>query len=180
MTKRNLLLISGKIFSGKDFTANLLVKQNTWKKLSLADDLKTICSMRYNTDIMKFHTHEGKMSLYDKTKTHRDLLIETSKEIKKQNKNFFVERVIDKIDKIKGYNVVIPDFRFPHEYEKLNNDLSCIFNVNTCVVTRDNSVKLEDYSENALTDFKFDFTIVNDRDETKILKQIENFYKYQA
>jgi hypothetical protein len=179
--KRKILLVSGKIFSGKDYTADCLVKRNCWQKLSFADHLKELCSQKYKTPLSFFYTHTGKSLKYDSTRTYRELLVETSYSLKRQNNDYFVEKIIDKILPIKTTDFVIPDFRFPNEYERLKKELSNSFDVNTCQVIRpDNHNNSECPSENALADFKFDFTIVNDGGEQKILKTIENFYNKKA
>lgn len=175
--KRKILLVSGKIFSGKDYTANSLVKRNSWKKLSFADHLKLSCAEKYNIDSVLFYTHTGKSLKYDSTRTYRDLLVETSYALKSKNQDYFVEKIIQQIVPNKTSNFVIPDFRFPNEYTRIKQDLSGSFDVNTCLVIRpDNNHKSNCPSETALSDFPFDFTIINDQDDKKILKTIENFY----
>lgn len=179
--KRKILLVSGKIFSGKDYTADCLLKKNCWKKLSFADHLKLLCAEKYKTEPVLFYTHTGKSLKYDTTRTYRDLLVETSYSLKKQNKDYFVEKIIEKIEPDRCSNFVIPDFRFPNEYTRLKKDLSSSFDVNTCIVVRpDNDHNSQCPSENSLSDFPFDFTIVNDGDDKKILKTIEEFYNKKA
>jgi hypothetical protein len=179
--KRKILLVSGKIFSGKDYTADCLVKKNGWKKLSFAENLKLLCSEKYKTPVSFFYTHTGKSLKYDATRTYRDLLVETSYSLKKHNEDYFVEKIIGKIEQDRYSNFVIPDFRFPNEYTRIKKDLSRNFAVNTCIVVRpDNNNNSECPSENSLSNFPFDFTIVNNGDDKTILKTIKEFYTEKA
>lgn len=176
MEKPDILLISGKIFSGKDFTADILVKNYKWKKMSFADDLKTLCSKKYNIDINDLYSHSGKSKKYDEKRTVRDILIQESLKCKKDNINFFVDRIVNKINEIGTCNIVIPDFRYPNEYYRIVELLSHKFNITTCNVLRETSVKNNDKSENSLNDFNFHFKIYNDNGEERVISQLLSFF----
>ena len=80
---RNILLLSGKINSGKDFTADILVKKENWVKISFASSLKKLASEKYSIDIKDFNTQQGKKKLYKGKETYRDLLINLARDMKK-------------------------------------------------------------------------------------------------
>lgn len=158
---RKILLLSGKINSGKDYSADILVKKENWVKISFASVLKKIASEKYDIELKDFNTQEGKKKKYKTGETYRDLLINLAKDCKKKDQNFFVKKALEEIKGFKTENVVIPDWRYPHEYEHICKNLSKEFSILTARITRKSSFILNDPSETSLDNFNFDFNIEN-------------------
>lgn len=173
--KRQLLLLSGKINSGKDFTADILVKTNKWKKMPFAEHLKMLTAAKFNVPLDDLCTQPGKRIKYDATRTYRDLCIETADFYKRNDQNFFVNSVIERIRLIDNYNIVIPDFRYPNEHARICEALSDDFEIKTGLVYRlSGSVELDHPSEKSLVRFPFDIVLYNygDGDEEKYKRQL--------
>lgn len=162
---RKILLLSGKINSGKDYTADILVKKENWVKISFASFLKNLTSEKYKIDINDFNTQEGKKKIYSTGETYRDLLINIARECKKKDENIFVKKAIEEIKNSDNVNIVIPDWRYPHEYNYIHRCLSDKFNIITTRVNRNSSFILNDPSETSLDNFDFDFVIDNNENE---------------
>ena len=157
---RTVLLLGGRANSGKDFTADVLVNRHGWVKLPLAKKLKQLTSKIYKISLDDLNTQQGKKKLHSNGKTYRELLIDTAIIYKKDDINYFVKEVVKDI-KSTDKNVVISDFRFPHEYECIKNCLSNDICVKTCLVFREQQFKMNVVSENSLNHFDFDFKIHN-------------------
>jgi dephospho-CoA kinase len=155
-----IFLIAGNINSGKDYTANILVKNHRFVRYAFADTLKEITAKRYNVDISHLHTHIGKEKLHDNGKTYRQLLIDTAGMLRTLNENFFVDSVIEKIAE-SSCDVVISDFRYPNEHKRLREKLKDNSVFHTVLVKRDTSVHLDIPSERSLDTFEFDTIIYN-------------------
>lgn len=162
---KRLLMLAGKINSGKDYTADALVSNGGWTKLTLAEYLKEYVSKNYNIDTQLLYTHVGKSMIHEQTKkSHRSLLIETAKDLKVQDPDYFVNKLIQKIKSTPiTTNIVISDFRYPNEYRKILECLGNDFKVITVRVFRDEEIKLDDPSENALNTFTFDQEFDNNK-----------------
>lgn len=163
MLKRKILLLGGKIKSGKDYVADKLVRNGGWVKFALADPLKKITAEIYNIDIKHFKTQEGKKKIHGDGRTYRKILIDTATLLKKTNKHYFTDLLIDRINEDNTTkDIVISDFRYPYEYERLNVKLGTIFQIQTMKITRKESENLEDPSEKALENFVFDYIYINE------------------
>ena len=168
--KNRLLMLAGRINSGKDYTADTLVMNGGWTKLALAEHLKEHVSSKYKIDLQLLNTHVGKAMIHEPSnKTYRTLLIESAKELKKENQDYFVNKLIQKIrTKPITTNIVISDFRYPNEYKKILECLGSDFEIVTVRVFRDEEIKLNDPSENALENFKFDQEFNNNHRTTRL------------
>jgi hypothetical protein len=168
MNKKNVIMASGLISSGKDTLADLLVKFKGYKKFSLASVLKKFASEKYGFDENLCHTQEGKKTIVFAGKTVRELLIIESEAAKAMDKYYFADKVIKCILQDDSSKIVISDFRFPEEYLRFKEFFS---DVKTVKVVRA-SVKPQDFaSEHQLDNFLFDLEISNDGS----LKDFENY-----
>ena len=68
-------MLSGWKGSGKDFIADIIVKNNKYKKIAFATKVKDEVSEFYNIDRNLFDSQDGKKLKYDDSTTYRDLLI---------------------------------------------------------------------------------------------------------
>jgi hypothetical protein len=172
---RKLLLLSGKINSGKDYTADILVKKENWVKISFASVLKKLASEKYDIELKDFNTQEGKKKIYKDGKTYRELLINLAEECKQIDQNFFVKKAIEEIKALEMVNIVIPDWRYPHEYDYICSNLQEEFGIFTARISRDSSIILNYSSETSLDNFNFDFNIENTDSREHINSQLFDF-----
>lgn len=170
---KTLYLISGKAGSGKDFLGNIFQKHG-YIRFAFADHLKDLTAIKYNISRFDLNTQQGKKNMYG-DKTYRDLLIENSVFLKKNDKFFFAKSVIDNFKKWSfNQKGVVTDFRFPEEYEYAKKELgnSCI--LKTILVKRNNYIEIDDESEKALADFNFDYIVDNNFCSDYLLSQIKD------
>jgi hypothetical protein len=165
---RTVLLISGFSNSGKDLMANFITsKFHTFTKLSFADSVKQFASKKHNIEYSLFLSQEGKRTLHNNISL-RNIIIQEAENAKLKDPNVWVKKILDKINKNKIGNVVIPDFRFPNEFEYIKNNLEC--NLVTVRINRHIVSPVVSKTEYLLDDFDFDHYIEN-------TSSIENFYK---
>lgn len=203
---RYIILISGWCGSGKDTIADYLVDKFKFLKISIADDLKRKVAKKYNFDHSLTQSQKGKQTtiLYtDGNKTVRDLLIYEAYRRKQSHGNdTFIKTVsknISEIDYIQHHmlinssyenqisnqlsniickHIVIPDFRFKHEYEHMYDSFhglckyGVINNVVTLRVNRFDKHPVDSFSEKDLDDFNFDFVLENNADIRSLNKEI--------
>lgn len=164
-----VLLIGGKAGAGKDTVANFI--QHNFpnvKRLALADPIKSIAfSMGWDGD---------------KDEKGRRLLQHLGQVGREYNENMWVADAVWRINlnQLSTDNnlFVISDFRFPNEYSVLKETFSDVVTLNIVGRQREMEDSLwKDVSENSLSDFKFDYTLVNsgtlsDLEET-VIKFVE-------
>jgi len=173
---RKLLLLGGNIKAGKDYSADRLVNHGGWLKLTLAGPLKSITSQYYNIPLEEFYTQEGKSKINKFNKTNRQLLIDMAITLKRTNKYYFANMLVDTIlQDTTSKNIVISDFRYPYEYERIFENLSNQFSIKTVKIVRNCSETLNDQSETSLNDFNFDYTFHNE-DSSESDFDAEKFY----
>lgn len=171
-----ILLISGKAGSGKDTIGNHIVNTYKYTRLAFADELKNFVSNKYNVNYNLMFSQEGKkrcIVVNNKEMTIRDLLIHEGMVQRKKSPTFWVDLVIQKIILYDIKNVVITDFRFPNEFEKLVEKFS---NINTIRIIRDNIDEINSISENSLDEFKFDNYIYNNSSINELYNRFDNKY----
>ena len=117
-------MLTGYKGSGKDTIADILNKKYGFEIYTLASSLKIECTKKYNIDINYFYDRKlkdkvlsnddiGKLNnMYNyQNKTPRDLLLDTSKEIRKINPLYFCKKIEDKINLSTNKYIVITDMR---------------------------------------------------------------------
>ena len=136
--KRKILMLSGRINSGKDYTANLLVRHSMWIKMTFAEHLKDYTSKQFNIPLDDLYTQEGKNKIHETSnKSYRQILIETARRLKENNPDYFVNKLIQKVRTTDSTcNIVISDFRYPNEYSKVLECLANDFEIITAKVHR--------------------------------------------
>ena len=154
---KTIILISGRSGSGKDLSSSLM---KGWKRYAFADHLKDLVSIKYNINRKLCDTQEGKKSIVFGKKSLRSLLIEDGLEYKKDNSNFFIKFLAEKINMENHEKIVVTDFRSPNECNILKEFLiNC--DIKTLLIKRNNCNYIDDSSETSLTDFNFDYIIEN-------------------
>ncbi len=174
--ERSIILIAGKAGSGKDTVANHLVKNHSFKRFAFADTLKEYTSKKYNVPLELLFSQEGKkeeIEIDNNKITLRNLLIKEGKEKREQDINYWVDLIIKKIEAEPAtQDIVISDFRFPNEYNRMQEFFS---ELSAVLVVRENgSEKIDDESETALNLFQFDRVIFNDRTIYDLEKIVDN------
>lgn len=108
MERRLILLVSGKMQSGKDTLASIFTSFDTNNiRLAYADELKAIAKNVFNWNGNK--DYKGRI-----------LLQRIGTECGRfYNEDIWVNKVIDRIKNIKDKNFIITDVRFRNEYEKM-------------------------------------------------------------
>ena len=157
---KKVVLLAGRIKSGKDFAADTLVKNNGFVKLAFASSLKEFASKKYGIPLCDFHTQEGKSKMYNGNTTYRDLLINLASSYRKNDNDFFVNRLASQI-LTEPRDIVISDFRYPNEYDRLKEILPPGYVIKKGIVVGNNENVIDDPSENSLVGFGFDFVVYN-------------------
>ena len=154
----SIILISGKAESGKDTLASvlkILFEEDNQKVLILhfADLLKFICSQYFNWNGTK-------------DEFGREILQTKGTEFRKYDENFWVKFIYDFIQAQfpnEWDRYIIPDFRYPNEYEYLqNNGMKCItIRISKISDTENRLTEIQKShdSETLLDNFKFDYYV---------------------
>lgn len=154
-----IILLGGKCGSGKDVVGKYLCNNYNYKRLAFADKLKDDVSEKYNIDRKLFDIQEYKNNYKINNQTLREILIKESVIRKTIDENYIINPIIINIEKNINKNIVITDFRFPYEYNKLKEKYNDII---TVLIQRDVKNKYtNNFSENSLNDFNFDYIIDN-------------------
>jgi len=110
------IVLTGWSQSGKDTTADILVKKYGFKKYAIADPLKDLCAELYGFPREMADTQEGKRTLWKvgyKTKTIRELLLDTAKMDRSRfGDDIYINEVLTKIELDMVSNIVISDLRY--------------------------------------------------------------------
>jgi dephospho-CoA kinase len=167
-------LISGKICSGKDYVANVLVKHKNFKRYAFADKLKDEVSEELLIERKLLDSQFGKAILYRNGRTYRTMLIEHAKYQKNKNIDYFTDIIAKHIISERSDRVVISDFRYPHEYSRLCELLKESHRIVTVNVSRDYCLRLNIESETSLDEFEHHMLIDNNKDENHVLEQFNS------
>lgn len=176
MEGNNIILLSGYIKSGKDTVADYISYKYSYKKYSIADELKKQVMIKYNLSRDDVYTQEGKERIYNGFLTHRDLLIQEGALQRELNLNVWIDKVATNILTNTG-NSVIADFRFPHEVEYIKKKFKN-HNITTIRISRPGIKPLDIQSEHHLDDYPFDYVIINDGTLQDLYEKIDFITKY--
>lgn len=172
---KGILLLSGYSGSGKSYVADILKTRCTrcYSQFAFADYLKDIVSEKYNITRNDLDTQEGKRKLYANGKTYRQILIDESAELKRFNEDIFIDFVINKIKNSKCRIIVISDWRFPHEFYKIQ-EAFVFYSVVSIRIHRNFYNAIDDKSESSLEKFNFHYNLYNNEN---LMSQL-NEYPY--
>lgn len=174
--KNNIILIVGKKQSGKDTIADCL-KLEGYCKISFADDLKYFSTimLQYffgiSVELTDWEREEFKNTIIPfknnaNDLTYRQWLQKLGTEFFRNHvdRNFWINRVCDKIDTLGVFNIVIPDVRFENEYTVIRDRFEKKYNISVIKVERSTNHEDDHSSETSMDNFQFeyDFVIQND------------------
>ncbi len=173
-----IIALTGWSESGKDTVADILVERYGFKKYAIAGPLKELCSRLYGFPLELAYTHEGKKTFLTvgyKTKTVRDLLLETGElDRKRFGHGVYIDEILKMITIEKPPAVVISDLRYFTEvdairkYAHAHGDFFEVWRV-----VRDGQEKspVNDPSEYTILSLKPQYTIHNDGVSLESLKE---------
>jgi len=161
-----VVMLSGYMQSGKDTVGDYLCKKYRFTRYAFADILKDEVSKLFDIDRHLLDTQEGKAKIITNSEGEnqciRNILIEHGQERRRQDINYWVKLVKQKILDDKCTRVVITDWRFPNEHDELQNVLSNNdYKVYSWRICRWIEPPLIDISELALDTFYFDHVLQN-------------------
>lgn len=163
--KKLILMLGHQSRVGKDTLADLLVDKAGFTKIAFADKLKQMCSDLFFIPLYEFYDEKLKNEVVEKFGiTRRRILQIVGQAMFEVDKCVWVNHALEKFGKLD--KIVITDFRFVHEIERINrfaalND----YTVLPIKLTRDGIPDFtgkEDISELELLNYDWKFRIAND------------------
>lgn len=173
-----LLGLSGYARTGKDTVANILVNEHGFERVSYADALKdtamridpmietSFCESRDGhrplTEIVTQHGWEKAKDGYPEVRRFLQSLGKALRDV--VDENVWVNLAFSKINYDYGTRYVIPDMRFPNEMGAIR-----FVGGKTVRIERPGYGPVNGHiSETAIDDAKFDYTLSNDGEVTKL------------
>lgn len=180
-----LIGILGYKFSGKDTTADHLVKNYNFKKIAFAQPLKDACRILFNFDEDQLYGNKKEVIdqrwnvtprtvfQYIGTEMFRNGINEIIPDI---GNNFWVNLAILNYKNIikddKEQNVVISDVRFNNEVDAIHKEGGIIIKI-----TRLNLVSNDTHSSENINDIKYDYEIINDGTLENLYEKIDGIFE---
>jgi hypothetical protein len=186
--KNNIVLLSGKISSGKSTVADYLVNHKNYVEVSFADNMKSLLQnfleVSYNISLplTAFYTEEGKQTILPVRfpgglpSTVRGAMQWYGELMKAQlGETFWIKQLIYKLKTI-STNIVISDARFTYEIDSIKNEASLRHQhkVATILIKSDRSPIDKHISENHLENYdNFDFILENNKSLNDLYSEID-------
>jgi dephospho-CoA kinase len=169
-----IVILCGWRGSGKDTVAEYLVKNNNYMRLAFADELKQELSNKYSIPLFYFNDRTLKeKKLPGIEKSPRELCIEYGENIKKIIPEYWVNKVIQKINKKmkedQNSKFVISDCRFPIELLTLKGNYDCV----SYWIDRFEKPPSQDLTELSIEKKFCDYVIKNNKTKEELYKEIE-------
>lgn len=118
MTDKIILMLGHQSKVGKDTLADELVKRAGFTKIAFADKLKEICADLFFIPLHEFYDEKLKNEVVEQYGiTRRRILQIVGQGMFQVDKYVWVNHAIEKFGNLE--KIVITDFRFPHEIEKI-------------------------------------------------------------
>jgi len=165
----SVIILTGKIGSGKTSIANLFKQKDSFQCLSIAGNLKNICSL-----VSKPYISEIEKSVFipEFGMTYGTMLQQVGTYFRSLYENIWIDLVLSEIQNSENENFVIDDARFPNEIQKLksikNKEIYVVHLENNNSGQNDTRDK-NHISETALNDFK-DYDLVIDTSDFDFVK----------
>ena len=162
----------GRLCSGKTSFAKHLEKNHNFHILSFGEPVK-----RYATEIF---------GLVDK---NRAILQDFAQKVKEIDENVWIKYLINQLDSLENYNIVVDDLRFPNEYDALKQkgfyfiklDINRLVQIerikNTYTNYKIHIDRLDNISEQHVDDMIADYTIkIDDTSDIDISNTIKHIF----
>lgn len=171
------LAISGKRRTGKSTLAHILYTNYNIVPLSLAGPLKDMCMEQFG---LTWEQVDGELKeIIDKryNKTPRQIMIETGQFYRSINKDFWINKLINKAVALERDIIAVPDVRFKNEIDKLKKHGAMLVRLE-----RDEAftgTNIQDASETELDNYKdWDFLLpaAFNTDMTDLERAAERIY----
>lgn len=167
-------MIGGKAGSGKDTAADFIVNNfENYKKVAFAKALKDHVGAEYGLSDRLLYTQEGKrriLKVGDDEMTVRELLIIEAARKRIFNDNHWVDKTFEDLGELNlNERIVFSDFRYENEYASVLKKFDAVF---TITISRESHENINDYSEKALDNFGFDFSVNNNGDLDTFYEEI--------
>ncbi len=186
-----VLGISGKLGSGKDTVAEMIIRHSpeVWKQTAFAKKLKQIVSILAQVPYETTLNQAGKNHMVDEFDlTVGEMLQQIGTNVLRGwNENVWIKSLLLELKSEVGTNWLITDARFPNEADFLKNNGSFIIRVNRPVnpVAEASGRDLNHPSETALDDYAhFDYVIENDGTledlEVKVINMLSVLYSAEV
>ena len=161
-----ILMLGHQAGVGKDTLAELLVANAFFTRFAFSDKLKSVCADLY--DLSHDQLHGTLKNVVDEryNMTPRQILQTVGQDQFKINKCVWVDYVCKQIEKLNLQLIVITDFRFPHEIERMTKNFP-FARILPIKITRQTAgfTGSSDLSETAL--LEFDWYHIIDNNGTK-------------
>jgi len=173
-----LIGISGKRGVGKTTAARYLERFYGFKKLSFADEIRSIAKSLFkfsDTDFTDIRKKESDFLDYDWTP--REFLINLGEFLRYHDRDYFLKHTLNKIPaKSKGL-YVIDDVRYENEAEMIKKGGGSILRITRYQKENPYGKNLDIPSETALDNYKYDYIIheFNNQSLTKLTGQLDNY-----
>lgn len=170
-----IIVLIGKMGSGKTTIARYLVNNYNFNKIAFADRVKELA-----------------IELFDMKEKNRSLLINLAEKMKNIDSNVWINATFKKIDKYleNNNNIVIDDCRFKNEYDALKMKYNNLIFIKLEISKEEQEKRLKniytnfkdhincknDYSEHDLNNSEYDYLLHNSSFENtqKLLDHIVN------
>lgn len=162
-------MVSGWLQSGKD-SVGALLQQYGYRRMAFADALKDEASAMFGIERKLMDCPEGKASLHAQSGiTVREVLIQHGEHRRNQDLDYWVNKILPSLG---TSDVVITDWRFPHEYASLRDRFGPA--VVAWRINRWAQPPIIDTSETSLDGFHaFDAIIQNTGTHAELGRQVE-------
>jgi dephospho-CoA kinase len=154
------IALSGKMRSGKDTVAKILIDEYCFNKLAYGDGIRKVCEYLFPDEM--------------KGKKNRTLGQKVAMTLRSLDDNVWSNLLLREIDRItpKDVNIIVTDLRFPNEYDSLKNLGFYIVKVIASedirvqrIIDAGDQYRTEDLvhtSEEYIDQFHYDYEINND------------------
>lgn len=179
---KTIILISGKMRSGKNtfssFLKDLFNKEFKTTEMAFADDLKLFCYEKFD-GLNKAMNYTYKNWDTFKDDVTRAILQSVGTNIMQEyvDKDFWIKKLIAKLDDLEKDIFLITDLRYEHELERVaewaekNQHKIYTIRINSARLQKEHSKKLEEHtSETALDDYPNFSYIVENNEGIEVLK----------
>lgn len=183
-TNNKIIIIGGKKSSGKDTVADYITKKYNFKKMAIANKLKSIVKILFDFSDEQLNNEILKEKLDKNWKiTPRQAMqfigtdmfqFQIQKLCPNVGRNFWINSFINEMNIIvKHSNIVISDIRFKHEFDEIYKNFNK-YNIISIKLSRNTKCKYDYHiSETEIENMKFKYNIDNNSSKKKLYIEID-------